>query len=67
MEELANIYLEAVTREDHDQLFLLCLHDGFTDKIKILPHLLSYIWERDQVESSLEELEAWEIEAFGCF
>lgn len=62
-DELANLrtdFCDKVAYDDQEGLFVRCLEDGFFDQIKIVPHLLYNIWERDQVESSIQELEEWE-------
>ncbi|KAG8953657.1 hypothetical protein FRC04_001861 [Tulasnella sp. 424] len=62
--ELRSAFCDKVSLEDPDGLFARCLEDGFFDQIKIIPHLLYNIWERGQVETSIEALEKWEAEAF---
>ncbi|KAG8887851.1 hypothetical protein FRC00_000268 [Tulasnella sp. 408] len=62
--ELRSAFCDKLSLEDPDGLFARCLEDGFFDQIKIIPHLLYNIWERGQVETSIEALEKWEAETF---
>ncbi|KAG9017665.1 hypothetical protein FRB90_000310 [Tulasnella sp. 427] len=62
--ELRSAFCDKISQEDPDGLFERCLEDGFFDQIKIIPHLLYNIWERGQVETSVEALERWEAITF---
>ncbi|KAG8906140.1 hypothetical protein FRB99_007530 [Tulasnella sp. 403] len=62
--ELRLLFREKVTFEDPENLFVRCLEENFFDQIKIIPHLLYNIWEREQVELSIQELEEWEAVTF---